>query len=83
MFSTRVCCCGGSIDECSCGDSFIGLGAKRTRPTFIGVCDEVDEVLLLDVNFEGAFGSESDFTLGGGEEVLSLGLSSLNDSRFT
>nr|GFA38439.1 hypothetical protein [Tanacetum cinerariifolium] len=50
--------------------------------TFVGVCDEVDQVFLLDVNFEGAFRSEGDFILGVGKGVLSSWLSSLDDLRY-
>ncbi|GJT68090.1 hypothetical protein Tco_1019570 [Tanacetum coccineum] len=59
------------------------LNQERRGPTFVGVGDEVCEVLLLDVDFDGAFRGEGDFTLGGGEGVLSSRLSSLEDSRFT
>nr|GEV22340.1 hypothetical protein [Tanacetum cinerariifolium] len=43
--------------------------------------DEVCEVLLLDVDFDGALGGDNDFTLGGGEGFLSSRLSSLEDPR--
>ncbi|GJT46449.1 hypothetical protein Tco_0955164 [Tanacetum coccineum] len=44
---------------------------------------EVLEVLLLDVNFDGAFSGERDFFLGGGDGVFSFWCSSLEDSRLT
>ncbi|GKA87903.1 reverse transcriptase domain-containing protein [Tanacetum coccineum] len=48
---------------------------------------EVEEVLecvlLLEIDFDGACGGESDFFLGGGEGVLSFGCSSLEDVRLT
>ncbi|GJW75506.1 hypothetical protein Tco_0134876 [Tanacetum coccineum] len=40
-------------------------------------------VLLLEVDFDGAFGGERDFFLGGGDGVLSFWCSSLEDSRLT
>nr|GEU45223.1 hypothetical protein [Tanacetum cinerariifolium] len=52
-------------------------------PTLFGVGDEVYEVLLFDVYFDGAFRSEGDFTLGASEGVLSSRLSLFKDSRFT
>nr|GEU58900.1 zinc finger, CCHC-type [Tanacetum cinerariifolium] len=36
-------------------------------------------VLLLEIDFDGAWGGKSDFFLGGGERVLSFGCSSLED----
>ncbi|GKC18679.1 hypothetical protein Tco_1020829 [Tanacetum coccineum] len=59
------------------------LNQERRGPTFVGVGDEVCEVLLLDVDFDGAFRGDGDFTLGGGEGVLSSRLSLLEDSGFT
>ncbi|GKD40795.1 hypothetical protein Tco_1261002 [Tanacetum coccineum] len=44
---------------------------------------EVLEVLLLEVDFDGAFGGERDFFLGDGDGVLSFWCSSLEDSRLT
>ncbi|GJW42551.1 hypothetical protein Tco_0071350 [Tanacetum coccineum] len=41
------------------------------------------EVLLLEVDFDGAFGGERDLFLGGGDGVLSFWCSSLEDSRLT
>ncbi|GJZ04600.1 hypothetical protein Tco_0537875 [Tanacetum coccineum] len=38
-------------------------------------------VLLLEMDFDGACGSERDLFLGGGEGVLSFGCSSLKDVR--
>ncbi|GJV40827.1 hypothetical protein Tco_1419267 [Tanacetum coccineum] len=49
------------------GDSFIKMGAKSIGPTFVSDGDEVCDVLLLDVDFEGACGGDGNFTLGGGE----------------
>ncbi|GKC08773.1 hypothetical protein Tco_1000383 [Tanacetum coccineum] len=46
MFTTSVCCGGELIGECSCGDSFIGMGAKSMRPIFVGDDDEVFDVDL-------------------------------------
>ncbi|GJU34928.1 hypothetical protein Tco_1183282 [Tanacetum coccineum] len=43
---------------------------------------EVLEVLLLEVDFDGAFGGERDFFLGGGDGVLSFWCFSLEDSRY-
>ncbi|GKD79645.1 hypothetical protein Tco_1342266 [Tanacetum coccineum] len=48
------------------------------------VVEEVLEcVLLLEMDFDGACGGESDFFLGGGEGVLSFRCSSLEDVRLT
>ncbi|GJT04219.1 eukaryotic translation initiation factor 3 subunit A-like protein [Tanacetum coccineum] len=65
------------IGETSCGECFIGMGVLSMRPTFVGVRDGVCEVLLLDVDFDGACGGDEDFTLGCGEGVLSSRLSTL------
>ncbi|GKD85250.1 hypothetical protein Tco_1356404 [Tanacetum coccineum] len=40
-------------------------------------------VLLLEMDFDGAYGGERDLFLGGGEGVLSFGYSSLEDVRLT
>ncbi|GKB95112.1 hypothetical protein Tco_0981249 [Tanacetum coccineum] len=40
-------------------------------------------VLLLETDFDGAYGGERDFFLGGGEGVLSFGCSSLKDVILT
>ncbi|GJQ96765.1 hypothetical protein Tco_0007904 [Tanacetum coccineum] len=44
---------------------------------------EVLKVLPLEVDFDGAFGGERDFFLGGSDGVVSLWCSSLKDSRLT
>ncbi|GJR95870.1 hypothetical protein Tco_0268044 [Tanacetum coccineum] len=49
----------------------------------LGDNDEVYCVLLLVMDFDGACGGERDFFLGGGEGVLSIGCSSLEDVRLT
>ncbi|GJW77242.1 hypothetical protein Tco_0138924 [Tanacetum coccineum] len=46
-------------------------------------CEVVCEVLLLEVDFKGACGGQRDFSLGGGDEVLSFRFSSLDVSRLT
>ncbi|GJY50663.1 hypothetical protein Tco_0441510 [Tanacetum coccineum] len=48
-----------------------------------GVEEVLECVLLLEMDFDGACGGERDFFLGGGEEVLSFGCSSLEDVRLT
>nr|GFA28537.1 hypothetical protein [Tanacetum cinerariifolium] len=50
-------------------------------PTLVGDGDKVGEVFLLDVDFDCASGGDGDFSHGGSNEVLSLWLSSLEDSR--
>ncbi|GKB48911.1 hypothetical protein Tco_0899664 [Tanacetum coccineum] len=45
--------------------------------------EEVLEVLLLEVDFDGACGGERDFPLGDGDGVLSFWCSSLEDVRLT
>ncbi|GKE45592.1 hypothetical protein Tco_1472876, partial [Tanacetum coccineum] len=40
-------------------------------------------VLLLEIDFDGACGGETNFFLRGGEGVLSFGCSSLEDVRLT
>ncbi|GJR55402.1 hypothetical protein Tco_1405923 [Tanacetum coccineum] len=40
-------------------------------------------VLLLEADFDGAFGGERDFFLGGGYDVLSFWCCSIEDSRLT
>ncbi|GKB55177.1 hypothetical protein Tco_1348210 [Tanacetum coccineum] len=45
----------------------------------IKVVVEVLEVLLLEVDFDGAFSGERDLTLGDGDGVLSFWCSSLED----
>ncbi|GJW78756.1 hypothetical protein Tco_0140438 [Tanacetum coccineum] len=40
-------------------------------------------VLLLEMDFDGAYGGERYFFLGGGKGVLSFGCSSLEDVRLT
>ncbi|GKE88525.1 hypothetical protein Tco_1566000, partial [Tanacetum coccineum] len=40
-------------------------------------------VLFLDMDFDGAYGGETNFFLGGSEGVLSFGCSSLEDVRLT
>ncbi|GKC10866.1 hypothetical protein Tco_1007648 [Tanacetum coccineum] len=72
-----VCCGSELIGETSCGECFIGMGVLSMRPTFVSIRDGVCEVLLLDVDFDGACGGDGDFTLGCGEGVLSSRLSTL------
>ncbi|GJT83074.1 hypothetical protein Tco_1057416 [Tanacetum coccineum] len=55
-----------------------GPVANYPRLTHMG-----HEVLLLEVDFDGACGGKRDFFLGGGDVVLSFWYSSLEDSRFT
>nr|GEU87998.1 hypothetical protein [Tanacetum cinerariifolium] len=61
---------------------FIEMRAKSTRPTFVSDGDDVCEILLLDVDFDCTCEGDGDFTLGGGEGILSSRLSSLKDLRF-
>ncbi|GKA95933.1 hypothetical protein Tco_0818028 [Tanacetum coccineum] len=56
------------------------------KVVFVGI--EVLEVqaslvLILKVDFDGAYGGETDFFRGDGNGVLSMWCSSLEDSRFT
>ncbi|GKB87081.1 hypothetical protein Tco_0959353 [Tanacetum coccineum] len=44
---------------------------------------EVLKVLLIEVDFDGEFGCERDFFLGGGDGALLFWCSSLEDSRLT
>ncbi|GJR27652.1 hypothetical protein Tco_1103884 [Tanacetum coccineum] len=44
---------------------------------------EVLEVLLLEVDFDGAFGSEKDLPLGDGDGFLSFGCSLLKDNHYS
>ncbi|GJX60192.1 hypothetical protein Tco_0291582 [Tanacetum coccineum] len=55
--------------------TWVGVGDS------LGVDEEVLCVLLLDIDFDGACGGESDFFLGDGEEVLLFGCSSFEDVR--
>ncbi|GKC15558.1 hypothetical protein Tco_1012340 [Tanacetum coccineum] len=48
-----------------------------------GEDEVVREVLLLDVDFDGALGGEKDLSLGGGDGVLTSRFSSLEVSRLT
>ncbi|GJS17286.1 hypothetical protein Tco_0411758 [Tanacetum coccineum] len=62
------------------GGGFGNLGGGReTR----GVDEVLECVLLLEMDFDGAYGGERDLFLGGGEGVLSFGYSSLEDVRLT
>nr|GEU88749.1 hypothetical protein [Tanacetum cinerariifolium] len=62
--------------------NFPSLTHKGYFVTF--VVEEVLEcVLLLEMDFDGACGGETDFFLGGGEGVLSFGCSSLEGVRMT
>ncbi|GJR82849.1 hypothetical protein Tco_0153634 [Tanacetum coccineum] len=54
-------------------------GGRETR----GEDEVLKCVLLLEMDFDEACGSERDFFLGGGEGVLSFGCSSLEDVRVT
>ncbi|GJW34266.1 hypothetical protein Tco_0054298 [Tanacetum coccineum] len=49
--------------------------------TFV-VVEVLECVLLLEMDFDGACGSEMDFFLGSGKGVFSFGCSSLEDSRI-
>ncbi|GKC75933.1 hypothetical protein Tco_1126707, partial [Tanacetum coccineum] len=57
--------------------SFIGMRVLSDKPTFFGEGDKVYEVFLLEVDFNGACRGDGDFSLGGGDGVLSFWLSSL------
>ncbi|GJU87373.1 retrovirus-related pol polyprotein from transposon TNT 1-94 [Tanacetum coccineum] len=65
-----------------------GLMANYSRLTHMGhevikFMVEVLEVLLLEVDFDGAFGGERDLPIGDGDGVLSFWCSSLEDVRLT
>nr|GEW49600.1 reverse transcriptase domain-containing protein [Tanacetum cinerariifolium] len=65
-----------------------GLVANYPRLTHMGhevtkFMVEVLKVLLLEVDFDGAFGGERDFPIGYGDDVLSFWCSSLEDVRLT
>ncbi|GJY15225.1 hypothetical protein Tco_0385647, partial [Tanacetum coccineum] len=62
----------GSRETRGGGDGFEGPGGQ------LSIC-----VLLLEMDFDGAYGGERDFFLGGGEGVLLFGCSSLEDVRLT
>ncbi|GJV52077.1 hypothetical protein Tco_1447818 [Tanacetum coccineum] len=82
-FQTLKVLCGGElIGKCSYGESFIRIRVLIMGPTLVGDGDKVGEVFLLDVDFDCACGGDGDFSLSGSDEVLSLWLSLLEDSRF-
>ncbi|GJZ12501.1 hypothetical protein Tco_0547731 [Tanacetum coccineum] len=62
---------GGDRETRGGGDGLEGSGGQ------LSMC-----VLLLEIDFDGACGGESDFFLGGGEGALSFGCSSLEDVRL-
>ncbi|GKA71511.1 hypothetical protein Tco_0777650 [Tanacetum coccineum] len=55
-------------------------GPMANCPYLRLVVEVLECVLLLEMNFNGACGGERDFFRGGGEGVLSLGCSSLEDN---
>ncbi|GJV33901.1 hypothetical protein Tco_1394301 [Tanacetum coccineum] len=63
---------GGGLETRCGGDGLEGPGGQ------LSMC-----VLLLEIDFYGACGGESDFFLGGGKGVLLFGCSSLEDVRLT
>ncbi|GJS60604.1 hypothetical protein Tco_0655388 [Tanacetum coccineum] len=56
-----------------------GFGKREDHLVTLEVEEVLECVLLLEIDFDGACGGESDFFLGGGEGVLSFGCSSLED----
>ncbi|GJV94102.1 hypothetical protein Tco_1541915 [Tanacetum coccineum] len=79
---------GGVCETRGGGTGFKGPVANYPQLTHMGhevikFMVEVLEVLLLEVDFDGAFGGERDFFLGDGDGVLSFWCSSLEDSRLT
>ncbi|GJW52234.1 hypothetical protein Tco_0093585, partial [Tanacetum coccineum] len=62
----------GGLETYGGGDGLEGPGGQ------LSMC-----VLLLEIDFHGACGGESNFFLGGGEGVLSFSCSSLDDVRLT
>ncbi|GKC56805.1 hypothetical protein Tco_1084403 [Tanacetum coccineum] len=88
--------CSNSSGRCETQGGVMDLkGTVANYPwlTYMGyeVINVVVEVLevqaslvpLLEVDFDGACGGEKDFFLGGGDRVLSIWRSSLEDSRLT
>nr|GEV93124.1 hypothetical protein [Tanacetum cinerariifolium] len=59
------------------GGTWVGVGDS------LGDDDEVECVLLLEMDFDGALSGKRDFFLEGGERVLSFNCSSFEDVRLT
>ncbi|GKB43024.1 hypothetical protein Tco_0887966 [Tanacetum coccineum] len=67
------------VNVFKCRGSNPGGGFGKPKGGHETLEEVLEYVLLLEMDFDGAYGSERDFFLGGGEGVLSFGCSTLKD----